>query len=120
MAEFCRVENGEPVGSIQEFDSCPEGWFPVEELVGSPDLETEFVETYYINGSVKRRIVAHPTLAVEQSMRAARNSLLAASDWTQVPDSPLSISEKEAWAVYRQELRDMPFVSDAVWPQPPS
>lgn len=37
-----------------------------------------------------------------------RNRELTASDWTQVPDSPLSDEKKDAWRVYRQALRDFP------------
>jgi hypothetical protein len=37
-----------------------------------------------------------------------RNRELTASDWTQVPDSPLSDEKKDAWRVYRQTLRDFP------------
>lgn len=32
---------------------------------------------------------------------------LVNSDWTQLPDSPLSEEEKQRWAKYRQELRDI-------------
>ena len=49
---------------------------------------------------------------VESSMwnvvRIERNKLLAESDWTVVPDSPLSASKVEEWKTYRQALRDMP------------
>jgi hypothetical protein len=34
-----------------------------------------------------------------------RNAELAISDWTQLPDAPV---DKEAWATYRQALRDLP------------
>ena len=37
-----------------------------------------------------------------------RNNKLIASDWTQMPDSPLSDSKKAEWATYRQQLRDLP------------
>ncbi|MGA1036668.1 MAG: tail fiber assembly protein [Ilumatobacteraceae bacterium] len=37
----------------------------------------------------------------------ARNEMLAACDWTQQPDSPLNDVEREAWRVYRRELRDI-------------
>jgi hypothetical protein len=40
-----------------------------------------------------------------QSMRAARNQLLAESDWTQLPDAQCN---KTVWATYRQALRDFP------------
>jgi hypothetical protein len=41
------------------------------------------------------------------SLRARRNALLSASDWTVLSDSPLSETEKTAWLEYRQDLRDI-------------
>ena len=38
-------------------------------------------------------------------IRAWRNAQLSRTDWTQLADSPL---DKEAWAIYRQALRDLP------------
>jgi len=40
-----------------------------------------------------------------ERLRNWRNAELAASDWTQVIDS---VCDKEAWATYRQALRDLP------------
>ena len=53
-------------------------------------------------------------------IRAERNKLLVASDWTQLPDAPVDAA---AWATYRQALRDIttqanPFA--IVWPESPS
>jgi len=52
-----------------------------------------------------------------------RNTLLYESDWTQIPNNPLSIEEQEAWAVYRQQLRDITSQSgyplNVVWPTKP-
>jgi len=55
-----------------------------------------------------------------------RNSFLQSSDWTQVPDSPLSDTKKTEWATYRQALRDLPptysdieNVSEVTWPTIP-
>ena len=52
-----------------------------------------------------------------------RRELLAACDWTQGADSPLSAASKAAWAVYRQALRDITLQPDwpltVVWPEPP-
>jgi len=39
--------------------------------------------------------------------RIRRNELLAESDWTQLLDAQLTESEKQSWAVYRQQLRDL-------------
>jgi len=40
-----------------------------------------------------------------ERMRLHRDRLLAESDWTQVADAPV---DKQAWATYRQALRDFP------------
>lgn len=37
-----------------------------------------------------------------------RNRRLQDSDWTQMPDSPLTDTKKAEWATYRQALRDLP------------
>ena len=42
------------------------------------------------------------------ALRTRRNQLLRDSDFTQMPDSPMSQEKKDAWAAYRQELRDLP------------
>lgn len=41
-------------------------------------------------------------------LRARRNALLQASDWTALSDAHLSQAKKDAWFAYRQELRDLP------------
>ena len=41
-------------------------------------------------------------------IRSKRDRRLAASDWTQMPDSPLTSSKKAEWATYRQGLRSLP------------
>lgn len=45
---------------------------------------------------------------VTKEKLTARLGLLQSSDWTQSPDSPLSAESKQAWATYRQALRDLP------------
>ena len=59
-----------------------------------------------------------------QQVRNERNLRLTLSDWTQLADSPLSPALKEAYAVYRQALRDVPEQSgfpDAIdWPEEPT
>lgn len=62
----------------------------------------------------------------ENSLRKQRNALLAASDWTQGNDSPLSNDKKIEWATYRTALRNLPTsegwpnLEDADWPTKPS
>ena len=57
---------------------------------------------------------------LQAEVRAKRNQLLTASDWTQVEDAPV---DKAAWSAYRQSLRDIPqqsgFPTTIVWPTQP-
>lgn len=57
------------------------------------------------------------------AVRTERDKKLKDSDWTQLPDVPLITTIKEAWAVYRQALRDVPQQQsdpfNIVWPEPP-
>jgi len=55
------------------------------------------------------------------SIKKLRNEILASLDWTQLSDVPLNT--KEAWASYRQQLRDITLQPDPfniTWPMPPA
>jgi hypothetical protein len=58
------------------------------------------------------------------SVSQKRQKLLYLSDWTQIPNNPLTTVQQEAWATYRQELRDIPQQSgypfNVVWPVAPT
>ena len=43
-----------------------------------------------------------------RAMRNRRDGLLARTDWTQTADCPLPADEVQAWAEYRQSLREYP------------
>ena len=47
-------------------------------------------------------------LQYRDALRVRRNSMLKATDWTQMPDAPLSDKKKAEWKTYRQALRDLP------------
>ena len=47
-----------------------------------------------------------------KSVRDQRNTKLSESDWTQVADAPV---DKDAWATYRQALRDVSAQTDFPW-----
>lgn len=60
--------------------------------------------------------------AVLSDLRKKRNELLAESDFSQLSDAPV---DSAAWAVYRQQLRDLPSTVDPVtgqytWPAKPN
>lgn len=61
------------------------------------------------------------------ALKAKRNALLAASDWTDTVSAQtrLSAEQLEAWGIYRQELRDFPTINEETdwtkiqWPSLP-
>jgi len=117
------VENGEPVNTIvlpdgqdgdaMLSDSCVE----ITGLDPKPGVGTGWT---YVDGTF---VPPPPPSQSWDDIRAERDSLLSASDWTMVSDTPLSDAEVDAWADYRQALRDIPqdFDSpdDVVWPEAP-
>jgi hypothetical protein len=60
----------------------------------------------------------------EAGVRAERDRLLTESDWTQVPDAVNAGADIDAWADYRQQLRDVSkqqgFPWEVEWPEPPA
>ncbi len=55
--------------------------------------------------------------------RTERNRRLAACDWTQLADAPLSEEKKALWVLYRRLLRALPLAGDdpagITWPLTP-
>lgn len=54
-----------------------------------------------------------------------RNRLISQTDWTQLNDNQLTAEEKQAFADYRQQLRDITVTYDnnwenIVWPELPT
>lgn len=90
-------------------------WFPNGQMQTIPPKPDIFYDFDCATG----QWVADDASAM-QDLRAKRNLRLAACDWTQVPDAPV---DSQAWAVYRQKLRDLPDNTEdpryPVWPTPP-
>ena len=64
--------------------------------------------------------------SISSDVRNTRNQYLSKTDWTQIPDSPLSEDQRTAWANYRKSLRDLtdhenfPHLSNSDWPTQPT
>ena len=69
-----------------------------------PVVENGFAYVVEVVDKTEDEIAADVASKAAQ-VRAARDRALANSDWTQVADAPV---DKEAWATYRQSLRDLP------------
>ena len=60
----------------------------------------------------------------ERVFRGERDRLLEESDWTQLTDNALTDAKRQEWAVYRQQLRDLPAntsdFENVTYPTPPN
>jgi len=85
------------------------GWIP---FTASPDDCEEHGRELFKHIKANDKVAAYvppPPPTPEQlaaQARAQRDSLLASTDWTQLPD--VTDATREAYAVYRQALRDVP------------
>jgi hypothetical protein len=83
-------------------------------------VDGQWLQTWQVTDASAEEI-AERLEQKEVEVRRQRNGLLSACDWTQLPDSPV---DHEVWAIYRQELRDVPdqegFPWDVIWPEPPA
>lgn len=111
-------------GAVAELtDTDPAGRF-------HPDLQwvacdaTVKVGYTYANGTFAAPAAPVQTTAqLAAAVRAQRDALMNACDWTQVTDSPLPPETKAAWAAYRTALRNVPesagFPQTITWPVAP-
>ena len=107
-----------------------DGYLPVV-VIEEATTEKPIIKYRQLNGQIEQYAEAAPVPSVpeptteeqEIQVRAQRNSLLDLCDWTQLPDAPLTAEQKQAWAEYRQALRDVPeqagFPENVAWPLVP-
>lgn len=86
-------------------------------------LEDEEIVNSLLKNTSKYKIINNQIVDnaenISQSIRIQRNLALQLSDVTQLPDYPLTPSQKESWAIYRQALRDYPStITDPLNPPP--
>lgn len=128
-----RVIEGIPTGSPQTFSEhvrLSSDWKPYNPLTDAYDQLRYYPSDRYDSesDSVIQELLEIPNYVetILQEIRSIRNKLLMESDWTQLPDSPLSPEKRDLWSIYRQELRDIPesvpsntSFSDIIWPTKP-
>lgn len=125
------------LGKILRIGSCQENdfYFQGENVIeGVANDATQYIENQqivnmppkpngaaYFDYTTKQWVLDYPT--EENEVKAKRDALLYQSDWTQIPNNPLTPEKQQEWAVYRQQLRDVtqqsgyPF--NVVWPTQP-
>lgn len=92
--------------------------------VTEPYIEDEYVYTVHVVDKTAEDLNKEHELVLLStavSVRNQRNTLLTASDWTQVEDTS---ADKAAWAIYRKALRDITtqegFPFNVTWPDIPT
>jgi len=88
-----------------------------------PEFDPE-IETQEWNSELLNWVTTPiPDQVFWERLRNERNRRLFMSDRTQLSDTPLTSSQKTAWATYRQELRDLPENTEdpknVTWPSQP-
>ena len=108
-----RIENNIQTGQIEYFDS------------NNSQIEKSLAEAeIYEKQQAVIKEQESPAFIEQQKwneIRSRRNGFLKLSDWTQLGDFQ---GNKGTWAIYRQELRDIPQTfptpQDVIWPVPPA
>lgn len=147
--DYIQVENGEIKGyprslpqnwlNVSNFyllendDLRKYGWYPVR-FVPAEKTENDIVigQSFVLEGNEVvqyEQIRSKTQEEIDQEkegywivVRTKRNLLLQESDWTQLPDCPISSEKKEEWQTYRQQLRDVtnqPDPKNIIWPTKP-
>jgi len=98
--EFLTANNAKKVNAFKAHDRL------TQKLVSCSAYDDgEFVSVVQVADMSAEEIQAAKDSAMAQ-LRATRNTLLLACDWTQITDC--TIPKKAEWTTYRQTLRDLP------------
>ncbi len=91
------------------------------------EADISFIGQEWADGTVISSVEQLPDVTIvsndktpSELLREDRNAALIASDWTQLPNGPLSDAKVQEWATYRQALRDLLASTNPVWPTPPN
>lgn len=125
LPAIMRPEDVEPHGyGLYDFSMQPEhGVF--EKLVEVAPVKSAENGVYYQTWDIQPMTDEEKTARTADEwavVRMQRNMKLAACDWTQLADAPLSVELQHQWREYRTALRDVPTQADPfniVWPVAP-
>lgn len=120
-----QLENNTSIVRVEE-TSIPEitVYQTVEEGIPTINSDGNWVQVWNILEKSAEEI-AEINSFEESKISNSRIKRLMESDWTQLPDAPLTDAQKSDYATYRQELRDLtthanwPNLEEADWPVDP-
>jgi|TARA_A100001015_G_C15014578_1_gene724846 hypothetical protein len=120
-------------GKISRVGSCSaDNWDLISVSSGETLMEgtADFITQKVVNGVIVSKSDSELAAINNENLialyRKDRDIQLQASDWTQLPNCPLTDTKKSEWATFRQALRDLPAHSnwpnlvDGDWPDEPT
>jgi hypothetical protein len=108
------------------------GYAKFERTEAPANMKATATSEYFmdVDGIVRDRLILTPFTQDEiltNLIRTPRANLLYLSDWTQISDNNLTEEQRQEWALYREELRQMTTVfadaqtaADITWPVAPN
>lgn len=104
-------------GKILKTGICPDNMIDAQagdhySMEGIADDATQKIADGMIVDKVKSNSELNESALID--LRQHRDSLIIASDWTQLPDAPLTKIEKQRYKSYRKALRDLPLKYDTI------
>lgn len=100
----------------------PADWMGVTDIA-PPTFDASIAGCFFRDGAWVVEVSVPDTTQQAAEARRQRNALISQSDWTQLPDAPLTSAQRGAWVTYRQALRDISkqtaFPTDIAWPVMP-
>lgn len=104
--KFAYIDDSGYVTSFLESDTIQEGGIEIEVIPSRPEDDNGWLK-YHLESEtwVDSRSQEEINQLLKDSVLSKRANLLCMTDWTQLPDAPSQ--NKEAWADYRQKLRDI-------------
>lgn len=113
----CFVFDGQQAAKIDGYELVE-----IDYEIGNPPFDFAAFN-HYKKSWEDKRTENEKYLFSSDEIQSKRKLLLNSSDWTQIPNGPLTQEQQQAWAVYRQQLRDITTQSgypfNVIWPTQP-
>lgn len=94
---------------LSDGESYLEGWFNDSEYYVEDGQAVQMPpkpDQYSVFDYTTKQWVEDERMAILNVFQK-RQKLLSSTDWTQLPNGPLTVEKQTAWATYRQALRDV-------------
>ena len=123
-----QLKNLKTGAALNEPQKLPENWGPIFGMSGIMDrlgdlswLGADYADMGWV---VVGEAPPEPAQATDAELAWDRaKKMLAESDWSMLPDVPMTVGQKSAWIAYRKALREVRlqagFPDSIQWPKSP-